>query len=82
MKLKHVFKTLFSGILIKIKDGPLKGKKWIATSGCSYFTGEVEPYKTEAFIKYFRKGSILYDIGGHIGYFSAIAASINGDSGQ
>lgn len=31
---------------------------------------------------HFKKGSVFYDIGAHVGYFSAIACEINGDSGH
>ena len=81
MKVKHVFKIIFSWLFIKVKAGPLAGKKWIITSGAKYIRGTQEVYKTEAFIRNFNKGEILYDIGAHVGYFSAIAASINNGSG-
>ncbi len=82
MKLKHYFKKLFSGIFLTIQSGPLKGKKWIATSGKKFITGKFEPYKSEAFLKEFIPGSIFYDIGAHIGYFSAIACSLNAGKGH
>jgi len=56
MKVKHAFKILFSGILIRIKSGPVGGKKWIATSGGKFTMGTQEKYKTEAFLKSFKKG--------------------------
>lgn len=82
MKLKHHFKIIFSWLLIKIKAGPLAGKKWIISSGAKYILGTQEVYKTDAFVSHFREGDILFDIGAHVGYFSAIAASINGGSGE
>jgi FkbM family methyltransferase len=82
LKIKHIIKNSLSGILLRIQSGPLKGKKWIATSGKKFITGKFETYKTEAFLKHFQKGSIFYDIGAHIGYFSAIASSINEDLGH
>lgn len=82
MKLKHIIKNLFSGITLPIQSGPLKGKRWIATSGKKFITGKFEEYKTKAFLDHFKKGSVFYDIGAHIGYFSAIACSINQESGH
>jgi FkbM family methyltransferase len=82
LKFKHYFKKLFSGIYLRIQSGPLKGKKWIATSGKKFITGKFETYKSEAFLKEFVPGSIFYDIGAHIGYFSAIACSINKGKGH
>jgi len=82
MKIKHAFKILFSGIMVKIRSGPLIGKRWIITSGGRFIQGNQESYKTEAFLKYFKKEEVFFDIGAHIGYFSAIAAVLNdGSSG-
>jgi FkbM family methyltransferase len=82
MKFKHVLKLLLSRIHIKIRSGPLKGKKWIVVSGYSFIRGDYEPYKTEAFLKNFSCGNILFDIGAHIGYYSSIAADINDRKGS
>jgi FkbM family methyltransferase len=82
MKLKHHFKVLLSNFYVKIKSGPLRGKRWIWTSGGKFIRGEQEPYKTEAILANFTKGEIFFDIGAHIGYFSAIAAFLNGSEGR
>jgi len=82
MSLKHTFKCLLSWIVVKVRSGPIKGFRWIATSGGGFVTGRQEYYKTRAFIKNYRKGDILFDIGAHIGYFSAIAANINKGEGH
>jgi len=82
MKFKHILKQLLSGVYVKIKSGPLKGKKWIAVSGNSFIRGDYEQYKTEAFLKNFTRGSIFFDIGSHIGYYSSIAASVNDGIGN
>jgi FkbM family methyltransferase len=81
MKVKHAFKVFLSWIFVKVKAGPLTGRKWIITSGAKYLRGTQEVYKTEAFIKNFKKGEILFDIGAHVGYFSAMAALINDGTG-
>lgn len=39
--------------------------------------GTQEAYKTEAFVNSYKKGEIFFDIGAHVGYFSAIAAVLN-----
>ncbi|HOW10425.1 MAG TPA: FkbM family methyltransferase [Bacteroidales bacterium] len=82
MNLKHSLKVLFSGIFVRIKSGPLKGKKWIITSGGNFISGDQESYKTDAFLKYFTPGSIFFDIGAHIGYYSAIGAMLNDGKGH
>jgi FkbM family methyltransferase len=82
MKFKHQLKVLLSNFYVTIRSGPLKGKKWIWTSGRKFIRGEQEPYKTEAILGNFSKGEIFFDIGAHIGYFSAIAALLNEGEGK
>ena len=82
MTLKHTFKCLFSWITVTVRSGPIKGYRWIATSGGGFVSGKQEFYKTRAFTENYKKGDILFDIGAHIGYFSAIAASINQGNGH
>ena len=81
MIFKHKLKLLFSGIYFKIRSGPLKGKKWIAVSGYNFIRGDYESFKTEAFLNNFSRGTIFFDIGAHIGYYSSIAAVINDSKG-
>lgn len=81
MNIKHFIKVLLSWITVRIKAGPLKGKKWIFTSGSKFLSGEYEDYKTRAFLNNFSKGDVLYDIGAHIGYYSSIASVINDGEG-
>jgi len=73
---------LLSGVYVKIRSGPLKGKKWSIASGYKFILGNYEQYKTDAFLEHFKRGSIFFDIGAHIGYYSSIAAVINGGSGH
>ena len=40
MKLKHHFKLFLSGITLPVQSGPIKGKKWCATTGIRFIRGE------------------------------------------
>lgn len=82
MSIKHLFKILFSFVTLRIKSGALAGKRWVATSGGNFIRGKYEPYKTDAITGNFSKGEIFYDIGAHVGYFSAIAAVLNEGMGK
>jgi len=82
MKLKHTIKLFFGRVYVKIRSGPLKGKKWSITSGNKFIRGDYEQYKTDAFLEHFARGSIFFDIGAHIGYYSSIAAVINNGAGH
>lgn len=82
MKPRHAIKLLFKGIYVRIRSGPLKGKKWSITSGYKFIRGNYEKYKTDAFLDHFKAGGIFFDIGAHIGYFSSIAAVVSEGRGR
>lgn len=81
MKLKHVFKTVFRRVSVRIRSGPLKGKKWSIASGSRFIRGDYESYKTRAFLDNFEPGSIFLDIGAHFGYYSSMAATVSRGEG-
>ncbi len=82
MKIKHYLKVLLSSVYITVRSGPLKGRKWIATTGIRFVKGDHEPYKTKAFTDNYKAGDTLFDIGAHVGYISAIAAVIGQGKGK
>jgi FkbM family methyltransferase len=82
MKLKHVFKKLFSPITLSIKDGPLKGRKWCVTTGIRYIRGKYVKRDTDVLIENVSKGETMYDIGAHVGYFSVLCSVIVGSEGR
>lgn len=45
-------------------------------------TGLWEPYETSLVLELLKPGDVLVDVGANIGYFSILAASVVGDSGQ
>ncbi|MDX1459938.1 MAG: FkbM family methyltransferase [Xanthomonadales bacterium] len=65
-----------------IRKGPLKGKRWIVASGLNFIRGRYEIFKTEAFVNNIRTGDIVYDIGGHVGYYSVLCATLAGEGGR
>ena len=65
-----------------IQNGPLKGLRWIVTSGKHFITGNYEPYKTRAFLANLKEGDIVVDVGAHVGYYSALASLKVGDQGK
>ena len=78
---KDILKFLGQPIMLRIKDGPLKGKKWIAASGIRFIKGTYELYKTNAYLEYLHEGDVVYDVGAHVGYYTALASTIVGKRG-
>ncbi len=81
MKLKHIFKVIFSGITLPIQNGPLKGKKWCVTTSIRYIRGKYVKRDTDILIENVGKDEIVYDIGAHVGYFSILCSGIVGKKG-
>jgi FkbM family methyltransferase len=82
MKLKHIFKVMFSWITLPIQDGPLKGKKWCPTTSIRYIRGRYVKRDTDIITGNVSKGDTVYDIGAHVGYFSVLCSEITGREGK
>ena len=69
--------------VLPILQGRLKGKKWIVGAGeHGYWLGSYELKKRLAFERIIQPGSIVYDIGANVGYFSLLAAVLVGPEGR
>jgi len=71
------------GLIVPILQGRLRGYKWIAGSsihGC--WLGSYEYEKRKLFEKVVEKGSIVFDIGAHVGYYSLLASALVGPKGK
>lgn len=82
VKLRHTIKWLLSPVMLRIRGGPLEGKKWKASSGIRFIKGTYEPKKAEAIQQTVRANDIVYDIGAHVGYFSVLMSDIVGCGGH
>ncbi len=70
-------------IELSILQGRLKGKKWISGSsihGC--WLGCYENEKQSYFIDTVQEGSVVYDIGAHVGYYTLLASELVGPKGR
>jgi len=66
-----------------ILQGKLRGKKWIVGSsnhGC--WLGSYEYKKQILFAKTILKGSVVYDIGAHVGFYTLLASELVGLKGK
>lgn len=68
---------------MQIRQGPLKGRLWIAgshTHGC--WLGSYELDKQMLFAKHCKPGMVVLDIGANVGFYSLLAAHLVGSTGK
>jgi len=69
--------------VVRILQGPLKGKRWIAGSGThGSWLGSYEFDKQQAFASTVLAGDVVYDVGAHVGFYTLLAAELVGPTGQ
>ncbi len=68
--------------MLKIRSGPLEGRKWKASSGIRFIKGTYEPKNVEAIQKTVREDDVAYDVGAHVGYFAVLMGDIVGSGGK
>lgn len=63
---------------VRIQGGRLAGRRFFCSlrHQRSCFLGNFEPQKEAVLVEYLAPGKVLFDVGGHIGYFSFIAATL------
>lgn len=69
-----------SDAVVPILTGPARGNKWVVGSaihGC--WLGIYERRKARLFASYIKPGMTVYDIGGHVGFYSLIASRLAGN---
>jgi len=70
-------------LVVPILQGKLKGKKWLISSGViEYALGSFEYEKVKLFEKVVKKGSVVYDIGAHVGFYTLLASELVEDTGR
>lgn len=69
--------------VVRVLQGPLRGKKWIAGSsnhGC--WLGSYEHSKQQLFQQKVSTGSVVLDVGANVGFYTLLASVLVGDSGK
>ncbi len=77
----ELIKRGLSFIQLRVKEGPLKGTKMIATTGSHFIAGDYEPEKTACIAEAATEGMTIVDVGAHVGYFTMIMAKKVGSGG-
>src|SRR5579871_1243331 len=80
--LRAPFRLIPRSAAVPILQGPLRGKRWVvgsATHGC--WLGSYEQDKQQCFAGAVSVGSVVYDIGANVGFYSLLASVLVGVSG-
>jgi FkbM family methyltransferase len=71
------------GAVLRVIQGPLRGKRWIAGSsnhGC--WLGSYELRKQRKVIELVRPGMVCWDVGANVGFYTLLFAELVGPSGK
>ena len=71
------------GTVVRVVQGPLRGKRWIAGSsnhGC--WLGSYELRKQRKVIELVRPGMVCWDVGANVGFYTLLFAELVGPSGK
>jgi FkbM family methyltransferase len=70
-------------LIIPILQGKLRGKKWVVGSSVnSCWLGSYEYEKQSIFAESVTEGSIVFDIGAHVGFYTLLSSVLVGQKGR
>src|SRR5688572_25202486 len=81
--LRQPLKLIPPGTHVRILQGRLRGKRWIAgssTHGC--WLGSYESDKRQLFESSITPGDVVFDIGANVGFYTLLASDLVGSSGH
>lgn len=66
-----------------ILSGPLRGTRWVVGSGIhDTWLGTYEANKQALFARTVTHGSVVFDVGAHVGFYTLLASVLTGPSGR
>jgi FkbM family methyltransferase len=82
--MRQPLKLIPKSARMPILQGRLRGKKWIAGSSTNhgFWLGTREHKQRKIFEDTVTEGSVIYDVGGHVGFYSLLASVITGPGGN
>ena len=82
MRFKHFLRIVLSPFTARIRAGALQGRLWVIASGTRFVRGGYEPTQSAAFQRLIQPGSVVFDVGAHVGYYSVLSSGLAGPSGK
>lgn len=81
--LRFPLKLIPTNMRLPILQGKLRGKRWIVGSGNhGCWLGSYEFEKQILFAKTIQTGSVVFDIGAHVGFYTLLASELVGSGGK
>ncbi len=71
------------GLEVRVLQGPMRGYRWAFGSGNpGYFLGSYKLSKQKKLMEFLKGGSIFFDLGAHVGFFTLLVSHLVGDQGR
>ncbi len=82
--LRTLLRSMPQGMVMPILQGKLRGKKWIIGAGSNngYWLGSYEYKMQQTFYESIERGSVVYDIGANVGFYTLLASELVGNKGM
>lgn len=81
--IRYPLRLIPKDAVMPILQGRFKGKKWIVGSANhGYWLGSYEFKKRLLFERVIQPGSVVYDVGGFVGYYTLLASVLVGQKGR
>lgn len=78
-----LYRAVYLGRTVSIKNGPLKGMKWTYKDGQQFWLplGRYEPETADWLARNIKPGALFFDVGANWGYFTLAGSRMAGEDG-
>ena len=71
------------GLQVRVLQGPMRGYRWAFGSGNpGYWLGSYKLSKQKILMEVLKEGSVFFDLGAHVGFFTLLASLLVGEQGR
>jgi len=81
--IKAIISGIPPGLQVRVLQGPLRGYRWAFGSGSpAYWLGSYKLSRQHKLMEVLKEGSVFFDLGAHVGFFTLLASHLVGDEGR